>query len=87
MIIFFMCCVTSVLSLLWYNKHTLNMLRPRQNLLRPFRRRRFQMHFLNENLWISHKISQKFVSKIRFNNIPAFGSDNGLVPTRHQAII
>ena len=27
--------------------------------------------FLNENVWISHKISLKFVPKVRMNNIPA----------------
>ena len=36
-----------------------------------FRRWYFQMHFLNENVWILLKISMKFVSKIRINNISA----------------
>ena len=39
---------------------------------RPFSRRCFQMHFgLNENAWISIKISLRFVSKGPINNIPA----------------
>ena len=33
------------------------------------------------------KISVKFVPEGSINNIPAFGSDNGLVPVRRQAII
>ena len=37
----------------------------------PFHRWQFQMHFLNENVWISIKISLKFVSKGPNNNIPA----------------
>ena len=36
----------------------------------PFSRRHFQMHFLNENVWISNKISLKFVPKGQINNIP-----------------
>ena len=47
----------------------------------------FKCIFLNENIWISLKISLKFIPKVRINNIPAFGSDNGLTPTRRQAII
>ena len=31
----------------------------------------FKCIFLNENVWISLKISQKFASKVRTNNIPA----------------
>ena len=37
----------------------------------PFRRQHFQMHFLNENVWISLKISLKFVPKVLINNILA----------------
>ena len=37
----------------------------------PFRRRHFQMHFLNENVWISIKILLKFVPEGPINNIPA----------------
>ena len=33
------------------------------------------------------KISLMFVFKGPINNIPAFGSDNGLAPSRRQAII
>ena len=31
----------------------------------------FKCIFLNENVWISIKISLKFVPKVRINNIPA----------------
>ena len=34
-------------------------------------RRHFQMHFLNENIWISIKISLKFIPKGPINNIQA----------------
>ena len=44
----------------------------------------FRCIFLNENVWISPETSQKFVPKLRINNISAY---NGLVPTRWQAII
>ena len=37
----------------------------------PFRRRRFQTNFMNENAWISLKISLKFVPKVPINTIPA----------------
>ena len=33
--------------------------------------RHFKCIFLNENLWISFKISLKFILKIRINNISA----------------
>ena len=36
----------------------------------PFRRLRFQMHFLNEQIWISLKISLTFVPNVPFDNIP-----------------
>ena len=35
----------------------------------------------------SIKISLKFVPKVPINNIPGICSDNGLAPTRRQAII
>ena len=35
----------------------------------PFRRRHFQMHFFNGNVWISHNISLNFIPKVRINNI------------------
>ena len=47
----------------------------------------FKRIFFNKNLIISIKFSPKFVPKVRITNIPAFGSDNGLAPTRRQAIM
>ena len=48
----------------------------------------FKCLFLNENIWISMKISLKFVPKGPIDNMPATtGLDNGLVPNRRQAII
>ena len=49
--------------------HCLNTLRPRQNC-RHFADDIFKCIFLNENVWISLKISLKFVPKGRINNIP-----------------
>ena len=37
----------------------------------PFRRRHFQVHLLNENVWITIQNSLKFVPKGPINNIPA----------------
>ena len=48
----------------------LNTLRPRQNG-RHFPDDIFKWIFLNENVWISLKISSKFVPKVWINNIPA----------------
>ena len=45
----------------------------------------FKCVFLNENEWISLKISLKFVPKGQQYSI--IGSDNGLAPARRQAII
>ena len=56
---------------------TINTLRP------PFSRRQFQMHFLNENVWISIKISLTFVPKSPFNNIPALVQIMACQATRH----
>ena len=43
---------------------------------------------LNENVWILIKISLKFVPKVLINReYSGIGSDNGLAPTRRQAII
>ena len=64
----------------------LNTLRPRQNG-RHFPDPIFEWIFLNENVRISIKISLKLVPKVPINNIPAFGSDNGLAPIRRQAIV
>ena len=47
-----------------------NTLRPRQNG-RYFADDIFKCIFLNENAWISLKISLKFVPKVRISNIPA----------------
>ena len=47
-----------------------NTLRPRQNGCH-FAGDIFKCIFLNENAWISLKISLKFVPKVRINNIPA----------------
>ena len=44
----------------------------------------FKYIFLKKNMWILIKISLKFVSK---GVITYTGSDNGLAPTRRQAII
>ena len=49
---------------------TINSLRPRQNG-RHFADDVFKRIFLNENGWISLKISLKFVPKVPINNIPA----------------
>ena len=44
--------------------------------------------FLNENIWISVDSSMKFVPKGQINKqYPSIGSNNGLAPTRQQAII
>ena len=48
----------------------MNTLRPRQNG-RHFADDIFKCIFLNENAWISLKISLKFVPKVRINYIPA----------------
>ena len=53
----------------WYPQ-PLNTLRPRQNG-RYVADDIFKCIFLNENVWISLKISLKFVPKVRINNIPA----------------
>ena len=37
----------------------------------PFRRRHFQMHFWNANVWIIPTISLKYVPKVRNKNIPS----------------
>ena len=37
----------------------------------PFRRRHFQMHFLNKNVWIPIKVSLEFVPKGPINNMLA----------------
>ena len=53
-------------------KHdSVNSLRPRLNR-RPFADDIFKSIFLNENEWISPRISLKFVPKVQINNIPAW---------------
>ena len=47
----------------------------------------FKYIFLNENIWISIKISPKFVLKGPIDKILENGTDNCLVPTKRQAII
>ena len=49
---------------------SLNTLRPRQNGRR-FADEVFKCIFLNENVWISLKISLKFLPNVPINNIPA----------------
>ena len=51
-------------------QQTINLLRPRLNRC-PFTDDIFKCIFLNENEWISPRISLKFVSEVRINNIPA----------------
>ena len=42
---------------------------------------------MNENVWMSIKISLKFIPKVLINNIPSsIGWNNGLVPTRHKPL-
>ena len=53
-----------------YQMQILNTLRPRQNGRR-FPDDIFKYIFLNENVWISLKISLKCIPKVRINNIPA----------------
>ena len=53
-----------------YQASDINTLRPRQNG-RHFADNIFNCIFLNENAWISLKISLKFVPKVRINNIPS----------------
>ena len=64
----------------------LNTLRPRQNE-HHFADDFFKCINLNENVWIPIKISLNFVPNGRISNIPALVSDDGLAPSRQQAII
>ena len=57
-------CVTKLATI------AINTLRPRQNGRR-FPDDIFKYIFLNENLWISRKISLKFIPKVPINNIAA----------------
>ena len=58
------------ISIFSYQCLHINTLRPRQNG-RHFADNIFKCIFLNENAWISLKISLKFVPKVQINNIPA----------------
>ena len=60
---------TSVVYMGGYPHRYFNTLRPRQNG-RHFADDILRCIFLNENAWISLKISLKFVPKVRINNIP-----------------
>ena len=61
-----------------------NTLRPRQSG-RHFADDTFKRIFMNENVRISIHISLKFVPK-GLSKYLSIGSDNGLAPTRRQAI-
>ena len=62
------CCISSIRPLM--NLVIINTLRPRQNC-HHFADDIFKCIFLNENVWISLKISLKFVPTVQINNIPA----------------
>ena len=64
----------------------INILRPRQNG-RHFPDDIFIWISLNENVWISIKISWNFIAKSPINIFSSIGSDNGLAPSRWQTII
>ena len=68
------------------HKSPLTPLRPRHNG-RHFPDDIFKCIFLNENVYISIKISLKFASRGEINNNPALVKIMALVPTRRQAII
>ena len=61
---------SAVILSAFYLPRRLNTLRPRQNGCR-FADDIFKCIFLNENEWISPRISLKFVPEVRINNIPA----------------
>ena len=60
------------------NNGFVNTLRLRQNGRRDFPDDIFKCIFLNENVWISIKISLKFVPKDPINNIPALIRDGSM---------
>ena len=62
-----------------------NSLRPKQNW-RHFADNSIKCIFLNKNRWIPIKMSPKFVPSGPIKTIPE-ESDNGLAPSRRQAII
>ena len=63
------CKISAMMRIIWWTA-LVNPLRPRQNG-RHFAGDIFKCIFLNENVWIPIKISQKFVPKDPINNIPA----------------
>ena len=67
-------CVNVCFVLVWDKGHMqprwFNTLRPRQ-YYRHFADDIFKCIFVNENVWISIKISLKFISSVPINNIPA----------------
>ena len=64
-------CRNSPITFMTFSgKYSINILRPKQNG-RHFTDDIFKCIFLNENDWISIKISLKFVPKDAINNIPA----------------
>ena len=63
-----------------------NTLRSRQNG-RHFADDTINRIFVNENVRISIEFSLKFAPKGPINKYSSIGSDNGLAPTRRQAII
>ena len=68
------------------NLNHVNTLRPRQNE-RLFADDILKCIFLNENVWIPIEISLRFVPKGPNWQYSSFGLDNGLAPSRRQAII
>ena len=75
-------CTMAFAKLVWYklshfkvcclfSKHATGLTQWGRDKWTPFRRRHFQMHFLEWKFWIPIKISLKFVSKVPINNIPA----------------
>ena len=63
-----------------FHLHWFNALSPRRNG-QHFANDIFRRILFNENVWISIKISLKFVPVVPINNIPAYGSGNGLAPS------
>ena len=74
----------SILSYLWGS--FINTLRPRHDG-RHFPNDIFKCIFLNKNVYISIEISLTFVPRGSSQQHFIIGSDNGLAPGRHQAII
>ena len=75
--------VSQMIHIIKYS--TFNTLRPRQNGCHFADI--FKCIFFNENVWILINISLRFIPQGPVNNIPRFGSDNGLAQTRRQTII